>query len=1335
MLILGIFAQIAWLASGPIFTQLVAPQIEAQLSEALEGQVRLRGLRGNLATSVGIAEITLEDGRGAVRSIRGLSLAERHTPSIVTRGASAIEALQARAERVEIDLDRALASSDQAEASQKPAPLLRSLLAELPAFAELEIAELVLHRQGRSLTMRASVRLDRTDGAVTAQLSSGELSAKLHVPNAASHGRVTAHIPDSAAWLPLLLPDSDFVSRADTRAIQTGRAALEATIALDANTESRVDVRIHDVAIAADRSFVGRALALDSIRTRAAWSASRVRIPHFDVIGRGLRLHARDVVLPDTTRSAQSVLAELSGEVVMQVDDVTQWSNTLPPAVRAEVDRFAVRDLRVDIRCRDGVARVRELRARGRGSRIRASSDPIALTRLASAAAKESGRFTFEAELDDDAPLEALRVETTQVVRARASGQATIDAQRIAGRFDARATLRDDERREATCTGTLFFEAESPFDASDEDARVSLRPDLVIEGSLARSASPMRVSGRLDIAGKKLDVKLDARVRASMDGDRGTLALVAKLPDSTSLRSSMGASEVEVQARAFDIAFLAPFLPEAIFASPSDRESFGGLANASFVLSPTKNRLELRADVRGVTPEAIRIAGTIDGQDERWQIKKFSVAMDDARLLLDGSLRGLPLRRALEALAEGATPELSLAKASIDAAGSLRIPELRKLGLERFGVREARGSIDASYDVATTSTQPQLKLRGFVRDAGCTLGELRLAKLSTRITIDEDGSLAIDELRCDVNGRRIEASARGARDGAHWALSSLELAQGGRKTLRARLRAKAQSIPELRTTWRESLEADIELLGLNLPQLLALPEVDTKSPWARLGPVRGRLRVALASAQQVTGEIETSLRTDGANVYTARAEIRGDARSLSLADVTLRAVEGTPLPALEGNAKIDGTSLRQILEEPSILNRASLRAALRCRSFDLAKLPALTGIEDLAGRCDGTIDVAGPLNAPRFRVDIGVADGEVRIGGMPRIQKIRGRLRGDQNELRVQDILASMGAAPIKLSGRVRPKLSSADFTASEVALTLVGENALLWRRDGLRIRAGLDLAIDGRLDGLTVGGQVRVTDSKLVGRIPWIEFRRSGGLREPGRVSVPGLDESSGIRGKYALRITTDDPIAVKTNVLRGGLTTALELSGSLAQPILVGTIACVAREEQDARLSLPGIGLRLTTALVDFDRKRPGLPSLNIVASGRRHGHDVTMIVRGRSDQPEALFSSTPPLPPEDLAVLVATGARPADLRRSGARGVGTIVGSYLAEELADYIFGSDSTEAKQSFVERFTIETGTEISANGNASIVVSFRALPRVWLEGERDIYEDINFGVVYRIRFH
>ena len=79
-------------------------------------------------------------------------------------------------------------------------------------------------------------------------------------------------------------------------------------------------------------------------------------------------------------------------------------------------------------------------------------------------------------------------------------------------------------------------------------------------------------------------------------------------------------------------------------------------------------------------------------------------------------------------------------------------------------------------------------------------------------------------------------------------------------------------------------------------------------------------------------------------------------------------------------------------------------------------------------------------------------------------------------------------------------------------------------------------------------------------------------------------------------------------------------------------------------------------------------------------------------------------------------------------------TLVGSFLAEEIIDLYFGSDSTEARESLLDRFRIEAGREISSSGDESVMFEFEFAPKFSLQAERDAYNDYNMGVVYRIRF-
>jgi hypothetical protein len=225
----------------------------------------------------------------------------------------------------------------------------------------------------------------------------------------------------------------------------------------------------------------------------------------------------------------------------------------------------------------------------------------------------------------------------------------------------------------------------------------------------------------------------------------------------------------------------------------------------------------------------------------------------------------------------------------------------------------------------------------------------------------------------------------------------------------------------------------------------------------------------------------------------------------------------------------------------------------------------------------------------------------------------------------------------------------------------------------------------------------------------------------------LQGVDLGEGVNVALDVDVVSAEPIVVDTNVISGEVTAAMELKGTLAQPVLLGTLAT-----PSAVVILPGCRFRASNVVLRFDRDDPFFPVIDLLATGRRHGFEIQLVVRGRIDRPEILLSSNPPLPAEELAVLVTTGARPDTLRDT--KGVGTVVGSYLARELADFLFGSESTEAKESWTERFSFESGTEIGTDGQENIVLTFEIADNVYLEGEQDVFRDVNLGVMYRIRF-
>ena len=58
----------------------------------------------------------------------------------------------------------------------------------------------------------------------------------------------------------------------------------------------------------------------------------------------------------------------------------------------------------------------------------------------------------------------------------------------------------------------------------------------------------------------------------------------------------------------------------------------------------------------------------------------------------------------------------------------------------------------------------------------------------------------------------------------------------------------------------------------------------------------------------------------------------------------------------------------------------------------------------------------------------------------------------------------------------------------------------------------------------------------------------------------------------------------------------------------------------------------------------------------------------------------------------------------------------------------------EDTTSFFDRFTFVSGQDISENGRPSVVVEFALSDNLYLQGELDVWEAYNGGIVLRFRF-
>ncbi len=485
--------------------------------------------------------------------------------------------------------------------------------------------------------------------------------------------------------------------------------------------------------------------------------------------------------------------------------------------------------------------------------------------------------------------------------------------------------------------------------------------------------------------------------------------------------------------------------------------------------------------------------------------------------------------------------------------------------------------------------------------------------------------------------------------------------------------------------------------------------------------------VARGGDPALTGSVSVRREIPSLGAMSADAKLEWSEAALALNELAVH----TPHGDAKGTFSV--TRLADAIANGSI-GQAPLSGKLDLDALDLGGVPADWARSlALTGKVSGEVRVTGSLAAPRPEGTVSLRGGEAKLmAAAPTMTDIEGKVELTDSKVTLSDLKGHLGVGVIRVSG---------DLTADQGALLdhldraklhmdIVADNALIVRSTGMKIRADSKLAVDGRLDSMLVKGNFDIGYGKIIRRISLVpDLARRGGMGVQGGLSIPRIPPPFGQALRFEVEIHTKEPIDVVTHVLDAPVEVALHLRGTGADPQLDGAISA-----SRGKLKMPAITFGIQTALLAFTPANTRYPDLRVVATARRQSIDLTATASGRIDAVEVYLSSIPPLSQSDLFVLASTGQLPAQLNQAGVAGQATLVGGYLATEIFDFYFGSDSTESGASFIDRFHFYSGREIGQNGNESMTVDFDLNDRFALQAEQDIYEDYNMGVVYRIRF-
>ena len=388
-------------------------------------------------------------------------------------------------------------------------------------------------------------------------------------------------------------------------------------------------------------------------------------------------------------------------------------------------------------------------------------------------------------------------------------------------------------------------------------------------------------------------------------------------------------------------------------------------------------------------------------------------------------------------------------------------------------------------------------------------------------------------------------------------------------------------------------------------------------------------------------------------------------------------------------------------------------------------VPAL---EQLDGNLGLDVDVSGTIGKPVFS---GAGDMTVNVARftnatLPALTNFSARLSFAQNALGLERFGGDLAGGPFTMSGRVTfPKL-----TEPTLDLQLKANSVLVARNDTLTARADADIKVTGPFAAATVSGSVAMTNSHILKNIDLIPI----GL--PGRPAPEPPSERPQFSfpdpplrdWKFDVAIKTKDPVLIRGNLATGGAIADIKLNGTGLHPELQGTVRL-----ENVEATLPFSRLEVSQGFLYFDRSDSMNPRLELRGTSVIRDYTVRVYVYGTVLAPEAIFTSEPPLPQEEIISLIATGATRQELSGRGNVLAGRAA-MLLVQQLYRKIFKKGEATQSNELFNRLDLDVGAVDPRTGRQQVSARFKISDQFVLVGDVGVGGDYRGMLKYLIRF-
>ena len=388
----------------------------------------------------------------------------------------------------------------------------------------------------------------------------------------------------------------------------------------------------------------------------------------------------------------------------------------------------------------------------------------------------------------------------------------------------------------------------------------------------------------------------------------------------------------------------------------------------------------------------------------------------------------------------------------------------------------------------------------------------------------------------------------------------------------------------------------------------------------------------------------------------------------------------------------------------------------------------LPEVQVLDGNVGLDVDVGGKYGQPVLSGNADMSVNFLRFSNatLPAVRDFKARLDFKNDRLTLQQFGGELAGGRFTVDGGVTfPTVTSANLD-----LHLKANSVLVARNDTMTMRSDADLKVAGPFTHADVTGKVAITNSRFLKNIDLVPIGLPGRPAPQPPASQPDFSITAlPFRDwKYDVAVVTKDPLLLRGNLATGSAICDLKFAGTGVQPGLSGTVKL---ENVDA--TLPFSRLSISNGSLYFDPSDSLNPKIDFNGTSVIQDYTVHAYVHGNLLAPEAIFTSEPPLPQEEIISLLATGTTREQLTGDNSAVAGRAA-MLLVQQTYRKIFKKGEQSGSSNVFDRLDVDVGQLDQRTGQRQATARFRINKQFLLVGDLEVGGDFRVKLRYLIRF-